>query len=408
MRGTKVLISGASIAGPALAFWLVRYGAEVTVVEQAPALRLGGQLVDVRGVAGHEVLARSDLAEAVRAVATGADGLSLVGADGRRQASTRSEDFGGNGAVAGIEILRGRLSTVFYEATHAEVEYVFGDRIVALDDRVDGVHVTFQRGQQRVFDVVIGADGLHSGVRGMLLGPEQQLLRHLGMYLSYWTADNHLGLRNWTDLYSEPGRTIGMRAINDNTAVMAMFAFNSAAFDYNHRDLEALKAVVRSHAAGMGWEADRLIAQIDDAGDFYFDSAAQVLLPAWSRGRVGLVGDAAYCASPLSGHGTTIALVGAYVLAGELATAGGDPVAGLRAYESRLRPWIDRVQRFGRGNGKTMTPRTRFGIEFRRTVMRLQQMVPDTNFLLRGQVRLSDGFDLPDYSRFDTRKGALA
>ena len=399
MRGITVLVSGASIAGPALAFWLVRYGADVTVVEQAPALRDGGQLVDIRGTAAHEVVTRSGLAAAVRAAATGADGLSLVSASGRRQASTRSDAFDGSGPVAEIEILRGKLSEVFYDATRERVEYVFGDRIAALDDRADGVHVSFEHGPARVFDVVVGADGLHSGVRGLLFGPEAPLLRHLNMYLSFWTAENHLGLRNWTEVYSEPGRTVGMRAIRDNTATMAFFAFTSPAFRYDYRDTESLKAVVRSRAAGMGWAAEKLVGQIDDAADFYFDSASQVVLPTWSRGRIGLVGDAAYCASPLSGHGTTIALVGAYVLAGELARSGRDPVAGFRAYETRYRPWIERIQRFGRGNGAAMAPQTRLGIEFRRAVLRVQELLPDINLTLRGQVRLSDGFTLPDYTQ---------
>ncbi|MFI6096463.1 FAD-dependent monooxygenase [Lentzea sp. NPDC051213] len=402
MQGTRVLISGASIAGPSLAFWLARYGAEVTVVELAPELRSGGQLVDVRGRAAHEVLARSGLGEAVRAATTAADGLSLVGADGRRQASTRAGDQGGNGAVVEIEILRGALSGVFYDATCADVEYVFGDRITALDEQPDGVHVAFERAQERAFDVVIGADGLHSGVRRLLFGPVA--LRHLGMYLSFWTAENHLGLRNWTEVYSEPGRTVGMRAIHDNNAVMAFTAFTSEAFAYDYRDLDALKTVVRCKQAGMGWEAGRMLAGLDQATDFYFDSASQVLLPAWSRGRVGLVGDAAYSASPLSGHGTTIALVGAYVLAGELARADGDHAAGLRAYEARLRPWIEQVQRFGQGNGAAMAPRTWLGILARRAVLRGLELLPAADFAMRGQVQLSNRFELPDYELLERQR----
>ena len=403
MRDTRVLISGASIAGPVLAYWLTRYGASVTVVEQAPAPRVGGQLIDLRGRAAYEVLDRSGFAEAVQAARTAADGLSLVGADGRRQASVRSDGFDGSGPVAATEILRGDLSQIVYDATRNDVEYVFGDRIAALDDRPDGVRVTFERGPGEVFDLVIGADGLHSGVRRLLFGEEGPLLRHLGMYLSFWTAKNHLGLRNWTELYSEPGRTVMMRAIKDNTAAMATAAFLSASFKYDYRGLEALKTVVRSRLAGMGWEADRMVEQIDDAGDFYFDSASQVELPAWSKGRIGLVGDAAYCASPLSGHGTTIAMVGAYVLAGELARSGGDHPAAFRAYESRLRPWIEEIQRFGRGNGARMTtPRTGLGILFRRAVLRGQELLPGLNFSMPDAVQMSNRFELPVYPLLET------
>ena len=398
MRDTRVLISGASIGGPVLAFWLARYGATVTVVEQAPALRDGGQLIDLRGKAAYEVLERSGFMAAVQAARTGADGLSLVGADGRRQASAPTEGFNGSGPVAAIEILRGDLSRIFYDATRDDVEYVFGDRIAALDDRSDGVRVTFESGQQRDFDLVVGADGLHSGVRRLVFGEEGPLVRHLGMYLAFWTAKNHLGLRNWTELYSEPGRTVMMRAIKDNSAAMAVAAFLSPAFRYDYRDLEALKTVVRSRLAGMGWEADRMVGQIDDTGDFYFDSASQVVLPSWSQGRIALVGDAAYCASPLSGHGTTIAMVGAYVLAGELARADGDHAAAFRSYEARLRPWIEEIQRFGRGAGARMTtPRTELGILFRRAVLRGQELLPKVNFAMPSAVQMSDRFVLPEY-----------
>jgi len=401
--GSRVLISGASVAGPVLAFWLARHGASVTVVEQASALRMGGQLVDLRGRAAHEVLARAGLREAVRAASEAAEGLSLVGADGHRQATVRSNELGGNGPVAEIEILRGNLSEVFYDVTREDVEYVFGDRIAGLDDREDGVHVTFERGPERVFDAVVGADGLHSGVRRLLFGDEKPL-RHLNMYLSFWTAKNHLGLRNWTEVYSEPGRTVLMRAIRDNTAVMAAAAFVSPAFQYDYRDLDALKTVVRSRVAGMGWEADRLVAQLDDAGDFYFDSASQVILPSWSKGRIGLVGDAGYCASPLSGHGTTMALVGAYVLAGELARADGDVAAGFRAYEARLRPWIEQIQKFAEGNGISMAPKTGFGIFARRAVLRLVELLPKFTVPRAGTGQLSDRFELPDYFEASERK----
>lgn len=397
MLDIKVLISGAGIAGPALAYWLARYGAEVTVVESAPALRTGGQLVDIRGTA-REVIARAGLADTIRAARTGADGMSFVDSAGRRQASVGVAGLDGDGPVSEIEILRGALSGIFHAATRESAEYVFADRVTGLAERPDGVRAEFEHRPPRVYDVVIGADGLHSGTRDLVFPPDQVRLRHLGTYLSFWTAENTPGLRDWTEVYSEPGRTIGARAILDNTAVMAFFAFRSAPFRYDHRDLGALRAVVRSQAAGMGWQAEELIGRLDDAPDFYFDSCSQVLLPSWSVGRVVLVGDAAFCASPTSGHGTSIALVGAYVLAGELARAGGDVPAGLRAYEHTLRPWIDRIQRFGQGNGKTMTPKTRAGIEFRRRAVQAMGLLPLGSLLLRDQIRMSNAFPLPDYS----------
>jgi 2-polyprenyl-6-methoxyphenol hydroxylase-like FAD-dependent oxidoreductase len=290
----RVLISGAGIAGPAVAFWLARYGAAVTVVESAPALRAGGQLVDIRGAA-REVIARAGLADTILAGRTAAEGLSFVDSAGRRQASVPATGFGGDGPVAEIEILRGALSEIFYDASRESVEYVFGERIVRMDERPGGVDVDFEHGRSRTFDAVIGADGQHSGVRGLLFGPDQVQLRHLGVYLSFWTAENLPGLRDWTEIYSEPGRTVGARAIRDSAAVMAFLSFRSAPLDHDHRDQAALKAVVRSRAAGMGWYAEPLVAQLEDAPDFYFDACSQVILPRWSAGRIGLVGGAGQC-----------------------------------------------------------------------------------------------------------------
>lgn len=397
MRGTNVLISGASIAGPALAFWLNRFGARVTVVERAPGLRPGGQAVDIRGVA-REAVKLMGLDQQVRAALTDTGGLSFVDRHNRTQATLRADQFDGDGPIAEYEILRGDLSQVLHDATKNAVEYVFGDRITALDEQPDGVHVSFETGAPRMFDVVIGADGLHSGVRAMLFGEESQYLRHLGSYLAFWTADNHLGLESWAVGYAEPGRMAGTRTIHDNTETMAFFSFNSEQLDYDYRDVEAQKALVREHAAGMAWETAHLVAQIDSSPDFFFDSCSQVILESWSRGRVGLLGDAAFCASPVSGQGTSLALVGAYVLAGELAAAGGDHAAGLAAYERRMRDWVLVTQEFGRANAKNNRPKSKLGIRLRALVIRLLPYLPGKGLLTSKYSKVTRGFELPDYS----------
>lgn len=404
MRGTHVLISGASIAGPALAFWLHRFGAQVTVVERAPGLRPGGQAVDIRGVA-REAVKLMGLDQQVRAALTETGGLSFVDRDNRTQATLRADQFDGDGPIAEYEILRGDLSQVLYDATKDDTEYVFGDRITALDEQPDGVHVSFEQGAPRVFDVVIGADGLHSGVRALLFGEESQYLRHLGSYLAFWTADNHLGLESWAVGYAEPGRMVGARTIHGNTETMAYFTFNSEQLDYDYRDVEAQKALVREHAAGMAWETGHLVAQIDGSPDFFFDSSSQVVLESWSRGRVGLFGDAAFCASPTSGQGTSLALVGAYVLAGELAAAAGDHAAGLAAYERRLRDWVLLTQEFGRANAKNNRPRSNLGIRLRTLVIRLLPYLPGKGLLTARYSKVTNGFELPDYSRLLTASG---
>lgn len=397
MPRMSVLVSGASIAGPALAFWLSRYGISTTVVESAPSLRPGGQAVDVRGVA-KEVIKKMGLAEEVRAACTSTAGLSFVNRTNRRLATVRAEHFGGDGPIAEIEILRGDLSQVLYEATKDDTEYLFGDRITGLDQREDGVQVSFESGLTRSFDVVIGADGLHSSLRATIFGEQSRFLHHLGVYMSFWTTDNHLGLENWAVLYNEPGRMAGVRAIHRNQAAMAIVAFRANQIEYDYRDVNQQKALVRTLMAGVGWETERLINQMGSAPDFYFDSCSQVLMDTWSRGRIGLLGDAAFCASPLSGQGTSLALVGAYVLAGELASAGRDPARGLAAYERRMRDWVLATQRFGRTSARNAIPNTRVSLWARTQALRILPHLPGNRILLRSQLKVFNGFDLPDYS----------
>ena len=347
MTDVRVLVQGASIAGPALAHWLRRQGAAVTVVEQTPRLRPGGQAVDARGVA-KEVIRRMGLESEVRAACTDTAGAYVVDADGSVLETHRADDHGGDGYIAEIEILRGDLAQVLYDDTCDTVEYVFGDRIAELTQDADGVDVTFARGDRRRFDLVIGADGLHSALRGMVFGPRERYVRHLGLVLAYYSVPNEFGLDRWMLDCQEPGRSAGLRPIQDATRAIAMFSFSAAESAVNHRDVESQKRLLRERMAGFGWLTERILAQLDDTPDFYLDQVAQVVMDRWSRGRVGLLGDAAFSASPMSGGGTGLALVGAYMLAGELASAGWDPEAGFAGYEGRMRDYVDANQEIGR------------------------------------------------------------
>jgi len=301
-----------------LAHWLNRFDIKASVVERAPELRAGGQAIDIRGVA-KEVVRRMGLDSQVRSACTQTLGASTVTRNNWRIASTRSDEFDGDGYIAEIEMLRGDLSEVFYTATKDTTEYLFGDRIEDLHQHADGVTVRFAGGDERRFDVVVGADGLHSGVRALAFGPEARFVRHLGHYASFYTVPNAFGLDRWVLTYSEPGRMAGVRAIHDNADLMAFLSFRSGLLDYDHRDVNAQKAILRERFAGGRWRIPWLLQQLDAAPDFYFDAIAQVQLDRWSDGRVALLGDAAFCPSPFSGQGTSLAIVGAYVLAGELA-----------------------------------------------------------------------------------------
>jgi 2-polyprenyl-6-methoxyphenol hydroxylase-like FAD-dependent oxidoreductase len=349
VNSARVLVAGASIAGPALAHWLGRRGAEVTVVERAPELRPGGQAVDARGVT-REVIRRMGLDAAVRAARTETAGAYIVDVAGNVLETYRADDDGGDGYISEIEILRGDLSRVLHDDTQDGVEYIFGDRIAELTQDADGVDVALAGGDRRRFDLVVGADGLHSPLRTMVFGPHERFVRHLGHVMAFYTVPNEFGLDRWLIDYqeSESGRSAGLRPIQDATRAMAMFSFPAGDLDVDYRDVAAQKRLLRERMAGLGWLTPRILAHLDHTPDFYLDQVAQVVMDRWSSGRVGLLGDAAFSSSPLSGQGTGLALVGAYLLAGELAAAGWDPEAGFAGYEGRMRSFVEANQEIGR------------------------------------------------------------
>lgn len=319
----------------------------MTVVERAPELRPGGQAVDARGVA-KEVIRRMGLDAAVRAARTETAGAYIVDVDGNVLETYRADDDGGDGFISEIEILRGDLSRVLYDDTRDDVEYVFGDRIAGLSQDPDGVDVAFEGGDRRRFDLVVGADGLHSSLRTMVFGPRERFVRHLGHVLAFYSVPNEFGLDRWLIDYQESGRSAGLRPIQDATRAMAMFSFSSGDFEVDYRDVAAQKRMLRERMAGMGWLTPRILAHVDDTPDFYLDQVAQVVMDRWSHGRVALLGDAAFSSSPMSGQGTGLALIGAYLLAGELAAAGWDHEAGFAGYERRMRSFVEANQEIGR------------------------------------------------------------
>ncbi|UQS27611.1 FAD-dependent monooxygenase [Amycolatopsis thermalba] len=343
MTNTKILISGASIAGPALAHWLTRYGYTVTVVERAPAPRPGGQAVDVRGPA-LDVAERMGILDTLRAHGTGMRGMSVVDADGTEIYRTEDRTVsGGDLDSPDVEILRDDLARIITEATSGEVEYLFGDSIAALEQDADEVRVVFESGLERTFDLVVGADGLHSNTRRLVFGPTERFIRDLGISMAVCTVPNFLGLDHWQVMHQMPGG--GMRgamvmSARGNTEARAYLMFDTPEpVDYDRRDVEGQKEIVARALAGDSWEMPRLVEYARAAADFHLDSAAQIHLDSWSRGRVVLLGDAGYCGSPMSGQGSSMALIGAYVLAGELAAAGGDHRAAFAAYEKELRDY---------------------------------------------------------------------
>jgi 2-polyprenyl-6-methoxyphenol hydroxylase-like FAD-dependent oxidoreductase len=396
MTTRSVLISGGGIAGPALASWLTRRGVAVTVVERASALRAGGQTVDLRGAA-RVVAERMGVLDAVRALSVDQRGIAWVRGDGSIAARMAADAFGGEGIVSEIEVLRGDLAAVLYAATRADTEYVFGDSVTALDGDGDGVTVSFERSAPRRFDLVVGADGSHSAVRALAFGPESECARPLGCYTTWFTAPAELDLDGWFLMHNMPGglvATVRPGRLPDEHKVG--LSFRAGPLSYERTDVAAQKALVAERFAGAGWEVPRLIAAMHASDDFVLDSMAQVHLPAWSRGRVALLGDAAWSPTPLTGLGTSLALVGAYVLAGELAAAGGDPAVAFPRYEQVLRSYVSGAQKLPPGGVRGYAPMGALDIRLRSASMRWMTRWPLRPLIARQFAKAGD-IALPAY-----------
>ncbi|GAB1822813.1 FAD-dependent monooxygenase [Herbidospora sp. RD11066] len=340
----RILISGASVAGPLTAYWLSRYGHAVTVVEKAPELRkAGGHAVDLFSPAV-EIARRTGVLDRIRDRRTHVELLSFRRPGDPRPAEIRVDRL----TADHVEIMRDDLSEILYEAGRDHVDYVFGDSISAIHGRT----VAFDRRAPEEFDLVIGADGLHSNVRGLVFGPERSTW--IGAYIAVMTLTDHPG---------PPGRVDGVVDVNRMAAIYhdpanqrGLFLFRTPApLDYHHRDVTRQKQLVRDHYAGLGHEVPWLLDRLDTTPAFYFDAVTQLRMDTWSKGRVTLVGDAGYCPGPAVGGSTSLAMVGAYVLAGELSRF-PDPTHAFASYEGELAQYVQRSRTFAVGAARRLVP----------------------------------------------------
>ncbi|OBF86621.1 hypothetical protein A5791_20690 [Mycobacterium sp. 852002-51163_SCH5372311] len=341
---TDVLISGASVAGMTAAYWLAQHGYSVTVVERHPGLRRGGQAIDVRGPA-LSVLERMSLRAAADHLRTRIRGSSIVDRDGTELSQdTESTPTGGLIASPDIELLRDDLIELLYDATKLDVEYLFDDSIEALQDDGTSVAVTLEQTGARGFDLVIGADGLHSNVRRLVFGPEEQFIERLGTHAAIFTVPNFLELDYWQTWHYGDSSMAGVYSARNNSEARAMLGFMDSDLRIDYRDTEAQFAELERRMADDGWVRPQLLEYMRSAPDFYFDEMSQIKMDRWAQGRVALVGDAGYCCSPLSGQGTSVALLGAYILAGELKAAGDDYERGFANYYAEFHDYVLRNQ----------------------------------------------------------------
>jgi len=339
----RVLVSGAGIAGLTVAYWLRRYGFTATIVERAPSLLKGGYKIDVRGTA-LQVLRRMGVHDAVVAASTDMLGALLVDGEGKVIKRMSGDEFG-HRVGEDLEIVRGTLCQILMDHI-SDAEFIFGDSIEGISQSSNSIHVAFKNGGAREFDLVIGADGLHSNVRGLVFGDESRFARDLGLYLCVYTVPNYLKLDRMEMQYSELGRVAAIWSSRGDANAKACFGF-TAPLRIDLHDRARQQRVLANVYEGVGGEVPKLLELMSGAHDFYFDAAAQIRMDHWSQGRVVLVGDAGYCASPMSGQGTSLALIGAYVLAGELAAASGAYQAAFRQYEKEMRPFVTINQELG-------------------------------------------------------------
>jgi 2-polyprenyl-6-methoxyphenol hydroxylase-like FAD-dependent oxidoreductase len=395
-RNKKVLVSGASIAGPALGYWLNRYGFDVTVVERADAVRSGGYPIDVRGTA-IDVVKRMGLLPKLQAAHIDTRRLTFVDATGAAIGVIDPEALGSDSGRH-IELPRGALTSLLYELTrNGAIRYRFSDSIDALEDDGDGVGVRFNSGEHDRFDIVVGADGLHSNTRALVFGPEEPFNRYLGRCFNLFSLPNYDGLLHEAVTYAEPGRAAMVYAVGNSETLHAMLVFAAHEPPFHSRpDIDQQRQRTAEKFAGSGWEVPRMVEAMRHADDLYFDTVSQIHMPRWSSGRVVLVGDAAHAPSFLSGQGTSLALVGAYVLAGELANH-SNPADAFASYEQIVRPFVEANQALASSGGSILLPRSQEELDRRNRALAAGEFSADSGEFAAKRRQVYNSPQLPDY-----------
>ena len=397
MKSRSALISGAGVAGPTLAYWLLRAGFTPTLIERAARFREGGYMIDFWDV-GFDVAEKMNLLPRLRDVGYNFNRIKFVDERGRTRSELGGRAFRGALGERFISLQRGDLARAIFDTIVDKIDIVFDDTITAVREEPSGVDVSFERSPSRRFDVVVGCDGLHSTVRSIGFGAEQQFEKFLGYYAASFLTREYAHREELTYMsYAAPGRQVSRYALRGNRSAF-LFVFSRDRPFPEHPHESAAKQIVREVFSRDGWiEIPEIFERMNVCDEFYFDSVSQIRMPAWSRGRTVLVGDAAYCPSLLAGEGAALAMAGAYILAGELQRANGDHAQAFTNYEKQLRAFIERKQRAAERFAASFAPATRFGLSVRDLVLRAAaSCLPLGKWLIRKMV--GDQFPLPDYS----------
>jgi 2-polyprenyl-6-methoxyphenol hydroxylase-like FAD-dependent oxidoreductase len=368
-RQTRVLISGAGIAGPALAILLNKNGFKTTIVERASSLRIAGQQIDVTGP-GVELIRYMGVDEAIRARTVGDEGIHFVDGNDKRIASFPVSSST-TSLVREIEIMRGDMADVFYQATKDQTEYIFGDRVTGLSESEKGITASFKNGANRTFDLVVAADGLSSRTREVAFGSSKDAaVKNLSQWVALFLIPHSPEDGTWTRAYNAPeGRVVVLRPDVKRKRTSVYLCQGSDDMSITEKSVEEQRVIVQRTFAGAGWETERVLSHMEHAEDFYVQQVAQVKMPSWHKGRTVLLGDAGYCPAPVSGLGTTMAIVGAYVLAGCLVTHEHDLSRALEQYEADMRPFVESAQKLPPGVPGIATPQSEWGVWALRRVL---------------------------------------
>ena len=412
----RVLISGASVAGPALAYWLVRAGCKVTIVERASSLRKDGQGVDVRDSA-RDVVKRMGIFDILREKSSQEEGLKIVDRNNRCIARFAADDSGnGDSITCDIEILRGELAGILFDVTKNDVSYIFGDMVQSLEETDKEIRVNFANGTPTTaFDLVVAADGLGSKIRAMAFEDSKSHIRSLNSYVTYFSippgdTDSKWARAHWV----KGGRYMVLRP--DNMGRTRAFLGLTAYYPSDERlvrlkkaskeGIPAQKAVMQELFQDADWEISRLLKGMHESDDVYMQHVAQVRLNRWSSGRVTVIGDAGYAVSPFAGKGTSLAFIGAYILAGEISRQPNNIAAALESYERVLRPYVESVQKLAPGIPWIVQPQSALGVKVFETVawgVGLLARTPLAALFSKLSAYLpssEDSFKLPDYEAF--------
>jgi 2-polyprenyl-6-methoxyphenol hydroxylase-like FAD-dependent oxidoreductase len=392
----KIAINGCGVAGPALAFWLLKAGHQPVLIEEAPRLRDGGYVIDFWGI-GYDIAEKIRLIPRLRDVGYRVGEVRVVDPQGRRISGFSTDVFRRMTHDRFTSLRRSDLAAVLFSAVEDEVETVFGDSISAIEDQPEGVGVAFDHAAPRAFDLVIGADGLHSRVRRMVFGQEEQFEARLGCHVAAFEAK---GYRPRDDLvyvsHTRPGRQTSRFSMRDDRTLF-LFVFREEQLDGPvPATAEGYRATLRRVFGNDGWECPDILGALEAADSIYFDRVSQIRMDAWAKGRTALIGDAAACVSLLAGEGTGLAIAEAYVLAGELARASGNHSTAFAAYQERMMPLLRQKQESAKKFASTFAPGSALGLTVRNLAMVLMQIPLFADLLVGRDLR--DDIELPDYA----------